>query len=455
LYPKRVRFPGASVAACLLALGVAAAAPAATYTVRPEVVLEQNFDDNVLSIESDAGDGSPSREISSWVSRIAPALTLERKSDTSEASVLAGFTRHETYSLSELDGTDERLAASIRQVFSPRVSASARASYYNYASYSAVEEIAAGGEPFVLFGENPEVAYRNLTTDVTYALTPRTELTAEAEWSTRDYGRADITSGLFDGSQQATSLTLSHRLGLADRVGAFVALSVSDEISSATVFPLPEVKTHDELGTAMLFWQRTWSPRWTTNLQGGARSLESEIKTERALLIFSPLCPGFPIPNACPITLTDDDSGHGFVGSASTNYKYSPLGEFSISLSRDTRTGSSSATGSSAVDANTLSVTLTQGLTPRLSLNVGGTYLSYESSFSENENVLERDSTTRQWYATVTLNWQMRKNLATYLSYYYYDLDQNRRRFGAVDPDRDYARRIFGIGLRYSFDQEL
>src|SRR5262245_1966247 len=84
LSPKRASCPGASLLAGFLGLGVAVSAAAAEYRVRPEVQVEQYFDDNVLGADNRSGDraeGRASPEISSWNTALSPSVALGRTSD--------------------------------------------------------------------------------------------------------------------------------------------------------------------------------------------------------------------------------------------------------------------------------------------------------------------------------------------------------------------------------------
>ena len=92
-----------------------------------------------------------------------------------------------------------------------------------------------------------------------------------------------------------------------------------------------------------------------------------------------------------------------------------------------------------------------------------GSFQVYENT-SEAEVLLDDDSRatttidsgskTRLRSTELRLDWQVRKNLIAYTSFNYFDLDQDRPR-SFSDPNRNYARRILGFGVRYSFDHEL
>jgi hypothetical protein len=52
------------------------------------------------------------------------------------------------------------------------------------------------------------------------------------------------------------------------------------------------------------------------------------------------------------------------------------------------------------------------------------------------------------------MRWQLRRDLSAFANYTFYDFDQERP-LSTFNPKRDYARRIFGFGFQYAFDQEL
>jgi hypothetical protein len=452
LYPKRAPFPGAELALALAVLGLAGAARAAEYTIRPEMTVEQTLDDNVLSAENETG-RSPSTEISSWGTNLSPAVGLTRKTGVSEASLQAGVTRRNTYSLSDLDGTDERVGISARRILSPRLAVGAQADYDFYASFNAIEA-SPGGTQALLFGERPELSVRNLTTDLTYTLDDRTELKAELGWTDWDYGRTEELTDLYDSEERSASLTLTRQLTPIDKAGGVLGFGLTEEESIDDSGLLPGVRTEDELATLLMFWERTWTPRWTTILQAGTRMLDSERETDLPFDIYQgpPFCPpnSFCVTDPPPFEASDD--GGGFVGGGTLAHRYSDRGQVSLAYSRDTRTGTSSTTGSSAIDIDTLSTSVSHTLAPRLSLWLRGSYLRYETTSESGE--LRSGAETEIRTAEARLSWQMRRNLTAYASYLYYDFDQERP-LSITNPRREYARRIVGFGIQYAFDHEL
>jgi hypothetical protein len=462
LSPKRARCPGADAALVLsLTLGLTGPALAASYSFRPEIEVEQTFDDNVLSGENQTG--RPSQEISSWGTRMAPSVSLMRKSDTSEVTLQGGLSRRNTYSLSDIDGTDEQLAINARRLLTQRLSIGARASRYFYASYNPIEELDADGDAQLLFADRPELTLHTVGGDVTYALSDTTELTGELEWNDWEWGNPELNQlDLFDNSDRSVSLTLSRQFTAADKLGSVASYSISEEEPTLSR-DFAEPHTHDELGMLMGFWQRSWAPRWSTILQAGVRSLDSELDVKRAVNggLFSPPCVGTPIPGSLNLCFQDEEttnSGSGFVGGGSVSHAYSDRGQVSLSYFRDTRTGTASSTGSSAIDQDRFALTLAHKLSAKLTLTLGGSYLSYENT---DEGILfnslglpvpiDAKSTTRMRNGALRLDWQLRKNMTAYARFEYFDFDQERPQ-SVFNPENDYARRIWGVGVRYFFD---
>src|SRR5262245_29020610 len=205
LSPKRARSPGARSLVALLILGLAGAARAASYTVRPAIEVEQTHDDNVLSGENQVGNPNDN-EIASWGTRIAPSLSVTRKTETSEANLWGELANHNVYSVSDLNGTDEKLAGNVRRILSRRLSVGARGSYEFYPSYNSIEQVNAAGNPQVLFEEQPELTWQNLAADLKYAIDDSTDLTGEVEWNDWKYGSTDRLD-LFDNQDRSISLT--------------------------------------------------------------------------------------------------------------------------------------------------------------------------------------------------------------------------------------------------------
>jgi hypothetical protein len=440
LSPKRARCPGASAAVLLLALALAGAARAASYTARPEIDVEETYDDNVLSEED---------EIASWNTRIAPAISLTRKTDLTDASLLLGLTRREIHHIPELDGTDERVSANVRRILTRRLSVAAHANYQFYAAYDTVLDQNPSGTTDVLSSERPELTWQGVSGEFTYVLTDVTSLIGEIEWNRSDYGHAQqVRSDLFDDEVRSVSLTLNRQFTPIDKIGAAIAYGITEEDSSEP-FPITgtEIHTEDTLGTLVGFWERTWSARWVTSVRGGVRTLDSDFQADR-LRVFE------PVPDClffiCLDNVENSNSGTGLIGGATISNAYSHNGQVSLSYSRDTRTGTSSSTGSSSVDADTFELTLTHKLSSRVTFSAHASYISYRTT---DESIdANRDESTRWRPAEVRLDWLVRKNLTAYARYNYVDVNQDRT-FAA--SDRAYQRRIYGVGLRYFFDREL
>jgi predicted porin len=392
------------------------------------VQLEQYYDDNVLGADEITGDHRPSPEVSSWNTSIAPILTLGRKSDTSEANLLLGTKRRETYSLSELDGSDERVEASARRVLTPRLSVGGRYRYEFYESYEAI-----GDPAHLVQAERPDLRWRSAGGDLTYALDKSTELQLDVEWSAREYDESSRVD-LFDSENRFAGLTLARELTAADKVGAKVGMSWSEENSVEEPF-VPRIRSEDELQTLQGFWERDWSARWSTVLHAGTRRLQSDL--ERTIF---------------GVTLQDtSDSSSGFVGGGSVYYTYSPRGFVSLSYYRDTRTGTTSSTGAPAIELDTYTVTLRHRLGARVTFSLRGTYTEYE----ELSSTIDEGSETRMRMLEPRLDWQLRKDLTTYASFRYFDYDEEEnflRRLPTATFQRDYERRVFLVGLRYVFD---
>jgi len=246
------------------------------------------------------------------------------------------------------------------------------------------------------------------------------------------YGSA---TNLLDSSDRSISLGVSRRLSPTDSVGLHLGYGINEEESADTDLFHTKERTESKLGTAILFWQRVWSPQWSTQLQAGGRALDSDSEAARVFLVGN---------------LSQSDSGSGFVGGASSTYKYSDLGQLTMNYIHDTRTGSSSATGSSAIDIDSFGASLSHRLSSRVTFSVDGAYASYESSFTGQG--VQQGATTRLHNLGVRLDWQLRKDLTAYAGFLYYDYDQNRQ---SPSRDRDYVRRVYSVGVRYALEREL
>jgi predicted porin len=180
--------------------------------------------------------------------------------------------------------------------------------------------------------------------------------------------------------------------------------------------------------------------------------LDSDFNADR-LRVFEPANPcnlPFPFGVICVTDVENSNSGTGLIGGATISNAYSHNGQISFSYSRDTRTGTSSSTGSSSVDADTFELTLSHKLSSRVTLSAKGSYISYRTTDESLE--ANSDASTRWRPVEVRLEYLLRKNLTAYARYNYIDVNQDRT-FAA--SDRAYQRRVYGVGVRYFFDREL
>src|SRR5262249_13556570 len=145
------------------------------------------------------------------------------------------------------------------------------------------------------------------------------------------------------------------------------------------------LQNRSQLITGLAFWQHAFSPRTTGQLRAGVRFLDSKSDVkDKAFFrgIFGNIICLAPAPNYCFVSNSEDnsDSGTVVVAAPTLSHAYPDGGQVDLTYLHETRRGTASSTGTSAIDVDTFSVSLSHRLSQQLTLSLSGTYLTFENT---------------------------------------------------------------------------
>ncbi|HTO06347.1 MAG TPA: hypothetical protein VMR86_04755 [Myxococcota bacterium] len=502
---------GASAALALAALACLASAARAGETVelRPQIIVEQDYDSNIFSIPNSdpAAKGSP-------VTIVRPSLNLESTGTLGRWYLDGWLSSHTYWDESDLDGVDRGMSGGFDRTVLPRLSLFGDGSYMRIAPHAEIRAPSEVGfvtepgtptEPVISPGQLIEGAVPNA--DLAqgqfggrYQLTPLDKLQLSGGPFSVDYlaheiGRADLR----DRDGWFTRLVLQHDLSYLDTI-SFELSANSTNVADAVLADVPVqdpfdphtvgVNTGRDISNQQSFsigWDRTWSELWTTHIEIGVRRLESLTKgAQRQVTRVGPPVGGssdaFPFHD---FLATDFDSvGPGVVGQILVR-RALPRGRVQFAYQRETRTTSSLF--SSDVDVDTVSLAYIHNLSQRATLSLTGLYEHYESvndspvavgaqyiansfnpvtgpSFScptggrltlfgsgankAGQCQFNARSTLQSdaYYAEARLDWQLRKRLATFVTLRFTDRTGDVQLFGPP-----YNKFTVGVGFSWDY----
>lgn len=514
MFPKNAR-SGASAGLALAALLCLAPAAFAgeTAELRPEIIVEQDYDTNIFSVPN--GDknlkGSP-------LTIVRPILNLE-STGTLGRIYLDGWLQSRTYwNESDLSGVDRGAGGGFDRTVLPRLSLFGDGSYQRIAPHSEIrspaELVPVTGtgtptEPVIIPGQLiegsvPELDLAQGEFGGRYQLTPRSKLQLSGGPFSIDYlsnqvGRTDLR----DRDGWFTRLALEHDLTYMDQLNFELAASstnTDDAIFGSVPVNDPfdphsvQVNTGRDVSNQQSFslaWDRSWNELWTTHVELGVRRLESLTKNaQRAVTRVGP--PPGGVGDVVPFrdfVSTDFDSvGPGVIGGI-TIRRVLPRGRAQLNYVRETRT--SSSLFSSDVNVDTVSLAYIHNLSQRASLTFTGSYEHYETvndaptvtiadyvpnSFNpitgptyrcasggslviigSGVNKAGQCQTSAKsalqsdvYYGEARLDWQLRKRLSTFASIRYTQRTGDVQLFGPP-----YNKFIVGVGFHWDYNLGL
>ncbi len=478
--PKRAP-SGGSTARLALVLIVAlvplSRAAAQSFEAKPSLNVSQEWDDNVLSRETD--------ERSSWVTRTRPGITLSARDEKGTLDLDLGLTFRNYWSLRDIDGIDQHYALRGKRKLSDRFEMDLRASHRVADNRDDIFENVDGSD-FLIQSERPDVIYDEAIVGARYALTSRTNLVGSFDYERREYddNRLIRDTQVRDLDTVGGSIGLEHVLTPLDQLSLSYGVSRSDQDPASSVSSVPDQR--DELGTLTLAWTRAWSPKWSSRASVGQRWIDAE-RFDVPVVVFDVqeiVIPGSGsvrlLTNPRAVELDESDSSSGLVGSLSLTRQL-PRGDLTFGLSRDARTGGAGATTSSSIEIHTFFAQLSHRLSDRVKLRLSGSFSDYESIGEFDVPILPNaqfddfcvpGSRRRQvpgatgneaiWCTVeatsevdleqlrldLQVDWRMRKDINAYARFSLIDQDSKGRTL------RSFERHRISVGFRYQFDPE-
>jgi hypothetical protein len=509
LFPKNAR-SGASRARAfsLVALGCALAAGAAAEDadrtwLKPDLVVEQQWNSNILSRKHDV-EGS-------WVTIIRPSLTFLNEGELGYFFLNGWLANHTYWEESDLNGSDRGGSLRFDRKITPRTDFFGNGSMTRYTDRDEVRgDIGDSGDPTILASGAPDVDYDQGSIGARYRIDARTRSELTAGTTTIDYNRHPVGATTFrDRVAWYANWRLSHQLNPLDTIQLDLTASENDQDSVVASADVPNIGAPDEIfpfdtGDSLskqqaltLGWERTWTPLWQTSMQIGVRRLDSHVSdaSRRAgvpELTFieddGEIVLGYvPVETIAPTDF--DDVSPALIGTFLVQRAF-PRGTLTLSYARETQVNSGAL--SSDVDVDSVSLNYSHRLSERVTLSLlgefdyytsvndspqfaaafftpvplsewtgrpgytcgglagpGGT-LAVEGQYGRCEIGSSEELRGQRLVGSVKLDWQMRKRLASYVVFRYYDQKSDPGLLG-----EDFNKYTIGVGFKYSYDLEL
>jgi len=504
LFPKNAP-SGASLALALIGLVCAPVAARAEDNLRLEtdILVEQDWDSNIYNAKTDKT-GSP-------VTIVRPGLHLANVGELGYFRMNGWLSSHSYWEESELNGIDRGVSLEVDRKLTPRFTIFGNGSLQHFADHNEIREsdsigTSSTGQPVIQPGQLVEGASPTVNLDqgvagVRYLLTPRSQLELTGGPFSVSYGHND--TGVFDNRDRDGwfgSLSLDYQLTVLDKLSIGLSANntnLQDVVSgqtyvyespfapAPTIFDLQTGESHSEQQSVNLGWYRAWSPAWSSNLSVGVRRLHTEVTgastpATQVVLLF-----GFPIPNLLPVYVASDfdDTGPGLVGEFRITRSFT-RSALALGYSRETRSTSSNVT--SDVNVDTFDLTFTHRLAERVTFRLTGSYQLYETAndspalvpaayvqvpepalacqpgmtlrlMSSGQSILGQCEggtgnalQSQTFGAAARIDWQLRKRLATFVVFRYYDRSGDAALLGNA-----FNKYNVGLGFRYLYDLDL
>jgi len=407
LFPKNAR-SGASLALAALSLCLAPALARAgeKAEIRPSIIVEQDYDDNIFNVPN----GDPNHK-GSPITIIRPTLNLESNGTLGRYYLDGWLSSHTFWDESELSGVDRGIGGGLDRTIFPRLSIFGDGSYQRLAAHAEIRAPnetnfitpapGTGSEPVIIPGELIEGSIPNVDLaqgelGARYLLTPLDKLTLSGGPYLIDYlgsqaGRTDLR----DRSGWFTRLGLAHSLTYLDTISFELGASSTDTDDAIFrnvpvndpfdphLVPVNTGKDQSDLQSFTIGWDRNWNELWVTHFEIGVRRLDSTTKNaQREVSRVGPASiPGsgdsLGVAQFTDFVPTDFESvGPGIIGSL-TIRRALPRGRAELSYQRETRTTSSLF--SSDVNVDSLALAYIHNLAAHATLGITATYEHYKT----------------------------------------------------------------------------
>ncbi len=454
---------GAALLLCSL-LPSAPALAADRMRVIPRISLSEEYTSNVLQSEDD--------EQSDFVTRIVPGIQLESAGDTGHTRLDLSLPSRIYKDTHELDSVDRALAFEMDRKIAPRLATFVNGDWREIGDTDPVSEVTfveGSTDPVIsdIYTGSQAQRSRGGSGGFRYSFTPRTHgiLTFGVFDVDTDQDPVELANPVpggrrtlpqFDSDDytaELVSVGWRHSLTPLDEIGATLSWQQIDFEAGfgGGTTPFAPCDTDgnpgddsfcrfdfdgqtDRIWQAQGSWSRSWSPRWTTSLTAGLRSLSSEGGTESIVV---------PIDGSPPRVSNADSTSLAFTGDALLRRNFA-RGYFELGWSQQTRP--SSSLGDSQ-DVSALRASLRQQLTSRWALGLYGARSRFKAA-TESEDPQDSDLDTTIWYGRAQLDWQVRRRLTTFFAYEFLDQDASDRFAGYVDNR-------LRVGFRYDYDIDV
>jgi hypothetical protein len=436
----------------------------------------------------------------SLVTYVRPSLYFENRDELGHLRLGLGATGRKIWSESKLDGVDENATFDLERQVSPRLTLFGDASFQHLDDY---KEIRSPNEtqtnlfgqpqsfPGELFGAaQPSVNQDNGSGGLKYVLTPRTSLQLSASGGRSNFESLPLVDAqnFRDRTVIDAAAVLTHELDSLDELSLTVSHDGSEyqDIGFGT--------TNSDIQTAEVGWTRAWTPLWTTSLSIGGRMLETQqLDSPSFASVFD-----FGTLRGVSVRVgksTTSDTGLGIVGSFSISRQFED-GYLKLAYDRSTR--STAGSGRTEFDTDTFTLDFSKQLLARLNFHTHAEYALYTSTSNNlspyaatlhgigspsdpitssctfggvdrlqilfvptaaigHQCIGGSQAETRRFTTVVSgLNWQMRRNLSSFVVVrYFHPLTREKFGQGPAFTGEDYDKVTVGIGFHYTWDVGL
>lgn len=469
-------------------------AGARTHSLKPSVVLKQEYDTNVFQDEK--------RERSSWLTHARPTLAYVYRGDRLRSRLEAGIQSRKVWSYNSENAIDRFAKWDLEWQ---------AAQYLALRSEGRITELESRDESTtgteILRQGRPDQDILEAGVGADYTLGARTRLTFDLNHRDSRYedsarfleDETPLEGNPIDRRTNSAALALTRAVTASDNVTTTLRAQFS-EFDNDDVKAIPRtIDSNDELVRdsdsdifgATVGWRRVWGPNWTTNIYAGGRLLRSEVERED---VFSIYTASFLDPDV--VTFTDNASagtathsserGYGFIGGVALT-RTLPRGSIEVGWSRETRPSGSSI--SSSVDTDNFTAAWLHRLSDRLKFTANARLRLNESASEFDlraplgdrgmidtaglDFLLDQGCTAPQIPTTISLaitcpvsgrsevdtrdidlfarlDWEVRRQLNAHVIVRFADRDSDGTR---NLPEFDRLRVLFGF--RYNFDLGL
>jgi len=513
LCPKNAR-SGASLALALIAFGLglsarlASAQEAADRTsLRPDLLVEQQWNSNIFSTEHDP-EGS-------MVTIVRPSLTFLNEGELGYFTMNGWLSNHTYWEENELNGSDVGGSLRFDRKVTPRFGLFGNGSVSRFTDRDEIrEDVGIAGQEVIVASGAPDVDYDDATLGLRWLHSARTRSELTGGPTRISYDQHPLGASTYrDRSAWFVNWELEHQLDPIDTLRFDLGASNTDQDGTtqallpqeqglgtgATLVPLETGESRSFQQSATLGWERVWSPVWTSNISVGVRRLDSHT-SDASRFAATPIVTQTggqfqftPTRTAIPVDF--DDVSPELIGTFLLQRVF-PRSALTFQYQRTTQVNSGAL--SSDVNVDFFQLDYRYRATERITLGLVGNFTHYASAndapafspayfsptpvadwdpatgaswtcgglngpggklivtgqapfnFGQCEIGTSSELTGQRWTFTAKLDWQMRKRLASYLVFRYYDQTTDPGLLGV-----DYNKYTVGIGFRYAYDLEL